>query len=52
MFVNYDMSSAFALDALVTSHPILLEVNYPDEINQIFDPITYEKVCWLHKCTW
>ncbi|XP_028401179.1 glutamyl aminopeptidase-like [Dendronephthya gigantea] len=43
MFVNYDMSSAFELDALVTSHPILLEVNYPDEINQIFDPITYKK---------
>ena len=44
MFVNYDMKNAFALDALVTSHPILLPVNHPDEINEIFDSISYNKV--------
>ena len=55
MFVNYDMKNAFELDALVTSHPILLEVNHPDEINEIFDSISYNKVsclqafAWLHK---
>ncbi|XP_028402409.1 glutamyl aminopeptidase-like, partial [Dendronephthya gigantea] len=43
MFVNYDMNNAFTLDALVTSHPILLEVNHPDEINEIFDSISYNK---------
>ena len=48
------MATAFALDALVTSHPILVPVNQPDEINEIFDSISYQKVnihsrqqnCW------
>ena len=44
MFVNLDMKNAFRLDALVTSHPILLPVNHPDEINEIFDSISYNKV--------
>ncbi|CAB4005515.1 glutamyl aminopeptidase-like [Paramuricea clavata] len=43
MFVNLDMKNAFRLDALVTSHPILLPVNHPDEINEIFDSISYNK---------
>lgn len=44
-FINNDMFYALTLDALVTSHPILLPVNHPDEINEIFDSITYNKVC-------
>ena len=44
MFVNLDMKNAFSSDALVTSHPILLPVNHPDEINEIFDSISYNKV--------
>ncbi|XP_046858685.1 glutamyl aminopeptidase-like [Xenia sp. Carnegie-2017] len=42
-FINNDMFYALTLDALVTSHPILLPVNHPDEINEIFDSITYNK---------
>ena len=42
------MKNAFALDALVTSHPILLPVNHPDEINEIFDSISYNKVCYKY----
>ena len=39
-----DQASAFAADALVTSHPIYVPVNHPDEINEIFDSISYQKV--------
>lgn len=38
-----DMDRAFSLDALVTSHPIYIEVKHPDEINEIFDTISYAK---------
>lgn len=34
---------AFALDALATSHQISIEVGHPDEINDIFDRISYTK---------
>ena len=44
MFVIEDLARAFSLDALVTSHPILVPVNHPDEINEIFDSISYKKV--------
>lgn len=30
-------------DALQTSHPISVPVNHPDEINEIFDSISYGK---------
>ena len=39
-----DMVSAFTLDGLANSHPIKVPVNHPDEINEIFDSISYEKV--------
>jgi aminopeptidase N len=32
------------LDSVSFSHPISVEVNNPDEINEIFDGITYGKV--------
>eukprot|EP00795_Rhopilema_esculentum_P003842 gene3842-15137_t len=40
-----DQASAFAADALVTSHPIYVPVNHPNEINEIFDSISYQKGC-------
>ena len=39
-----DQASAFAADALVTSHPIYVPVSHPNEINEIFDSISYQKV--------
>lgn len=30
-------------DSLETSHPIKVDVGHPDEINEIFDNISYEK---------
>jgi aminopeptidase N len=31
-------------DSVASSHPISVNVNNPDEINEIFDDITYSKV--------
>jgi puromycin-sensitive aminopeptidase len=36
-------ASAFALDALESTHPIYCEVGHPDEATENFDRITYEK---------
>ena len=36
-------------DALVTSHPVYVPVNHPDEINEIFDRISYVKVSHITK---
>ena len=38
------MESAFSLDGLQNSHPIKVPVYHPDEINEIFDSISYNKV--------
>lgn len=42
-FVVADLQYAFRIDGLETSRPISMEVNTPDEINQMFDAISYEK---------
>jgi len=34
---------ALRLDSLSNSHPIEIEVNHPDEINEIFDMVSYAK---------
>ena len=43
-FVVADLSTALSLDSLNESHPILQEVGNPDEINSLFDSISYSKV--------
>ncbi|XP_072050679.1 glutamyl aminopeptidase-like [Amphiura filiformis] len=42
-FVTGEIYYVFELDQIVSSHPIVVEVNNPDEINQIFDAISYSK---------
>ncbi|KAJ7394007.1 hypothetical protein OS493_003679 [Desmophyllum pertusum] len=42
-FVILNMEWAFSLDGLSNSHPIKVSVNHPDEINEIFDSISYSK---------
>lgn len=42
-FVIDELQSVLSLDALVSSHPISVEVYDPDEINEIFDGISYSK---------
>ena len=38
-----DLHYVFEIDALESSRPIDYEVNTPDQINQMFDAISYEK---------
>lgn len=48
-FVSEDLQSALSLDGLRSSHPIEVPVNKPEEINQIFDAISYSKgSCVVH----
>jgi len=42
-FVQSVYSMALSLDSMESSHPIHVEVNHPDEINSIFDAISYAK---------
>ncbi len=38
-----DVQDVFGIDALESSHPISVEVNDPNEINELFDDISYSK---------
>lgn len=43
-FIVNELHSVFSLDALANSHPISIKkVDNPDEINEIFDRISYGK---------
>jgi puromycin-sensitive aminopeptidase len=42
-FINSDLGAALELDSLKNTHPIQVEVNHPDEINEIFDEVSYAK---------
>jgi len=42
-FVSTDFFHALELDALESSHPIEVDVSIPDEVNEIFDAISYSK---------
>ena len=42
-FIYLDLQSVFKIDALESSHPISIPVGHPDEINEIFDRISYAK---------
>lgn len=43
LFVVHDLQNVFGPDALESSHPISVAVHNPDEINEIFDRISYAK---------
>lgn len=38
-----ELQNVLNLDALISSHPISVQVSDPDEINEIFDGISYSK---------
>nr|WBG54457.1 aminopeptidase N-like protein [Austinograea rodriguezensis] len=42
-FVILDLHKVLKLDCLESSHPISIPVGHPDEINEIFDTISYSK---------
>lgn len=43
-FVVRDLRNALTLDSLNSSHPIISGATDPDEINALFDSISYDKV--------
>ncbi|CAF0817363.1 unnamed protein product [Adineta steineri] len=43
IFVTTTVQRALLMDSLYSSHPISVEVTHPDEINSIFDSISYDK---------
>jgi len=43
LFIDKYMNKALLADATVNSHPIIQPVSHPDQINEIFDDITYNK---------
>ncbi|HEY4499652.1 MAG TPA: M1 family metallopeptidase [Candidatus Paceibacterota bacterium] len=42
-FVTADLGSALRLDALQNTHPIEIAVHHPNEIDEIFDAVSYSK---------
>lgn len=42
-FVTHDLIRALELDAMSNSHPIEVPVGHPDEVDEIFDAISYSK---------
>ena len=48
--VVYSHGLAFILDAMESSHPIEVPVSHPDEINEIFDGISYAKGAMSYEC--
>ena len=47
--VTDDVQDVMGLDALESSHPISVVVNHPDEINELFDRISYGKGQYLSR---
>ena len=43
VYLTADLKSAFDLDKLDSSHAILIDIDNPDEIGQVFDAISYKK---------
>ncbi len=42
-FVRLDYATGMSKDELLSTHPIEIEVRHPDEIDEIFDDISYRK---------
>ena len=42
-FVKNMLQHVMRTDSLESSHPVSIPVGHPDEINEIFDSISYEK---------
>lgn len=44
-FIDDHYKRAQVLDGLESSHPIDVEIEYPEQIDEIFDDISYSKGC-------
>lgn len=48
-FVVYELQSALLKDSLASAHPMTNPVKLPEEINNIFDYVTYGKCMYRTK---
>jgi len=44
-FLHSDLADALSLDGLASSHPIEVAVQHPEDIDEVFDAISYSKGC-------
>jgi len=42
-FISTGIQSVFLMDSLKSTHPISARVSRPEEINELFDRISYDK---------
>lgn len=47
MFLVHSLQSVQSLDNKLSSHAIVQDVSHPDQITEIFDRISYDKVCLI-----
>lgn len=50
-FTSTIQATAFSLDAMASTHAVQVEVSHPDQINEIFDAISYNKGASLLRST-
>jgi aminopeptidase N len=43
LLITDDLQDVFQTDALESTHPVSVAVENPDEINELFDSISYSK---------
>jgi len=49
-FVVYELHPALSKDASISTHPMTHSVKTPEEINNIFDYVTYGKCMYIISC--
>ncbi|CAD5225948.1 unnamed protein product [Bursaphelenchus xylophilus] len=48
-FLTFEVSRGFRLDSLNSTHPIEVEISNPNELDEIYDAITYAKACSVNR---
>ncbi|EER10713.1 Puromycin-sensitive aminopeptidase, putative [Perkinsus marinus ATCC 50983] len=52
MYVSSDLESAFHLDGMRSSHPIKVPISAAEDVDEVFDAISYEKGCAIVRTLW
>ena len=47
VFVSSDLQRVMPDDSKISSHPIIVPVDHPSEITEVFDSISYSKVMMM-----
>ncbi|KAF4672967.1 hypothetical protein FOL47_011156 [Perkinsus chesapeaki] len=52
MYVSSDLESALHLDGMRSSHPIKVPITAAEDVDEVFDAISYEKGCAIVRTLW